>query len=185
MKFSTSPQTLRLGGIALLALTPLSAQFSQLAVTDDGKQLYFSSPLLLRAAPPPDWPLAENRIYLAGTGGVTLFAERGALATCCSGSDGASRPQVTGDGSLVGFTLNNICLPSTDCNFDSISYEAQVRGKQNLDLGQGELQLSRNGRWASSSLVTRSVTILVPTWAACFSICSISQGPWMTSAKPG
>ena len=36
-----------------------------------------------------------------------------------------------------------------------------------------------------STLVTWSVTIRVPTCSACFCICSISQGPWMTSAKPG
>jgi hypothetical protein len=44
---------------------------------------------------------------------------------------------------------------------------------------------SRKGRWERSALSTMSVTISVPTCAAWACICSISQGPWITSAKPG
>ena len=43
----------------------------------------------------------------------------------------------------------------------------------------------RNGRFDRSAVVTMSLTISVPTCAAWACICSISQGPWMTSAKPG
>ena len=45
----------------------------------------------------------------------------------------------------------------------------------------------RGGTAAASDrrLLTWSATSLVPTWAACFCICSMSQGPWITSAKPG
>jgi len=45
--------------------------------------------------------------------------------------------------------------------------------------------LIANGRRDRSTLVTVSWTNLVPTCAAWACICSISQGPWMTSAKPG
>ena len=44
---------------------------------------------------------------------------------------------------------------------------------------------SRNGRCDRSALSTMSLTISVPTCSAWACICSISQGPWMTSAKPG
>ncbi|SPF54457.1 exported hypothetical protein [Candidatus Sulfopaludibacter sp. SbA4] len=149
MNFSTFLQTTRLGAIVLLALTPLRAQFAQLAATDDGKQLYFTSQLLPRGAAPSDLPVPEIRIYRFASGAVTLFAERGALAPQdeFGSGDGATLPQITADGSIVGFTYSNICAPNSDCTA-IIGQEAQLTGKQPLDLGPGTLQLSRNGRWA-------------------------------------
>src|SRR5271157_2869499 len=90
----------------------LSAQFTQLAATDDGKYLYFVSELLLRGRIQNLlWP--ETRLYRFGPDGVTLFAQRGRLAPQSSGGsgDGVSDPQVSGDGSLIGFTLYDICPP--------------------------------------------------------------------------
>ena len=43
----------------------------------------------------------------------------------------------------------------------------------------------RNGRAEKSTSTITSGTIRVPTCSACAAICSISQGPWMASAKPG
>ena len=40
----------------------------------------------------------------------------------------------------------------------------------------------RKGRCDMSTFVTRSLTISAPTCSACFSICSIIQGPWTGSA---
>src|SRR3712207_3322752 len=48
-----------------------------------------------------------------------------------------------------------------------------------------ESQVRRNGRCPSSTATTWSETMRVPTCSACRRICSMSQGPWMTSAKPG
>ena len=45
--------------------------------------------------------------------------------------------------------------------------------------------LRRVRRLEVSRLLTWSVTMRVPTCSACFCICSMSQGPWITSAKPG
>src|SRR5260221_9645155 len=107
-----------LGGMLMLALTlPARAQFAQLAVTDDAKQLYFTSSLLLRSAPSTDQALFETRIYRYASGGVTLFAERGPRAPkgLISSGDGAAMPQVSADGSTVGFTLSDICASGSDC----------------------------------------------------------------------
>ena len=60
-------------------------------------------------------------------------------------------PQVSGDGSLIGFTAHNICLSEDSCT--PVQAEGLLAGAQTVDLGPGVLQLSKNGRWA----------LLVPT----------------------
>jgi len=137
----------------LLLVSPVCGQFAQLAATDDGKQLYFTSQMALKgAASTSPWP--ESRLYRFGPDGVTLFAERGPLAPedTFSSSDGAVSPSVSGDGSLVAFTFNGVCSTISDCV--AITNEAELRGSQTLDLGPGTVQLSRNGRWV---LVTNEV----------------------------
>ena len=131
----------------LLLVAPVRAQFSGLAASDDGNQLYFTSQLLLRGAKSTSQG-PESRLYRFGSGGVTLFAERGPLGPTGSFSsgDGVVSPTVSADGTLVAFTYNDICLASPTCT-ESVS-EAELRGSQTLDLGPGTVQLSRNGRWA-------------------------------------
>jgi uncharacterized protein (TIGR03437 family) len=135
------------GAVLLLLASPVSAQFSQLAATDDGSQLYFTSEMMLHGKVSP-LPSPESMLYRFGPDGVTLFAERGALAdpNDASTGDGVSTPSVSGDGSLVAFTFNGICLSLPDCTVDV--NEAELRGSSTMDLGQGDVQLSRNGRWA-------------------------------------
>lgn len=131
----------------LLALAaPTWAQFAELATTDDGQQLYFSSPLNLRDATAPT--RAESRIFRLAPDGIRLFAERGLLALTESGSnvDGMGMPQVSGDGQTIGYTARNICLTGSTCT--PVSAMAVLRGRLDISLGEGYLQLSRNGRWA-------------------------------------
>jgi hypothetical protein len=132
--------------LVLLAATPLFAQFSQLVATDDGKQVYFISPLILYSGTVTG---TQNRLYRIGPDGVFLVAEappgvRSPFASFAS-SDGVSGPQVSGDGSLVGFTIDNFC--PAPCSA-VIPAEAELQGARTMDLGPGTLQLSRNGRWA-------------------------------------
>jgi uncharacterized protein (TIGR03437 family) len=143
-------------GLIIATACPLFAQFSQLTAIDDGTQVYFTSTLLLKGTTSTaTWP--EARLYLNGPGGVTLYAQRGALAPQIDNvsSQGVSSPQVSGDGSLIGFTFNNICPAGPTCT-TPVPSEAELRGAQTLDLGPGSLQLSRNGKWA---LVTSVQTI--------------------------
>lgn len=143
------------GMLLLLLSVPATAQFAQLSATDDGKQLYFTSQLQLQDVTSASVsPFPEARLYSWGSNGVTLFAERGALASPHVGgsSSGVQFPQATGDGSLVGFTFVDVCPTDPQCT-TSIS-EGEIRGLQTLDLGQGSVQLSHNGRWA---LLTKTV----------------------------
>lgn len=140
---------MRLRSVLLLAGTPLFAQFSQFVATDDGKQVYFTSPLVLYSSPASQ--NAESRLYRIGLDGVFLVAQRPQASTPVwfSGSgDGVSDPQVSGDGSLVGFTYRNLCPAAQNPCQSPIPAEAQLTGAQTADLGRGVLQLSRNGRWA-------------------------------------
>lgn len=124
-------------GIALAA--PVFAQFSQLASTDDGQELYFSSPLVLANSVPSPSPIPQpmSNLYRIGPDGVYLV------------TSGASMPQISGDGSIVGFTNPNFCIttstmpPGTSCG-----PEGELWGTPPTELGAGSLQLSRNGRWA-------------------------------------
>ncbi|HEY1496519.1 MAG TPA: hypothetical protein VGF49_18325 [Candidatus Solibacter sp.] len=137
---------LRRAGMFLLFLaTPARAQFAELAATDDGKQLFFTSQMILKGAEPSAWP--ETRLYRFGSK-VEVFAERGSLApegTFGSG-DGVSHPSVSGDGSVVGFTFNGVCRSTGNCS--EVVNRVEVRGRETLDLGPGVVQVSRNGRWA-------------------------------------
>jgi uncharacterized protein (TIGR03437 family) len=129
----------------LLAGLPLAAQFAELASTDDGRQLYFSSTLQF-AGKVAD--RGETRIYRVAEDGISLFAERGPLGSLNSFSSGfgARSPQVSGDGQTVGLTLRDICPNETPC-ITTVN-RVEVRGRYNRVLGTGSLALSRNGRWA-------------------------------------
>jgi len=133
----------------LVLLSPLClfAQFSEIAVTDDGRQVYFSSTLRLKGQLPAR---SEYRIYrYTEAGGIELFAERGDLAYRFGGgsSDGARMPQVSGDGQTVALTLQGICEGAAPCNTNTQS-RGEIRGHHAGVLGPGSAYLSRNGKWA-------------------------------------
>src|SRR5579872_5236408 len=96
--------------LLLLAAIPLYAQSSQFAATDDGSQVYFVSPLVLFGSPTTQD--SELRLYRLGADGVKLIAQEQTVRNpfaFSSGSDGISNPQVSGDGTLIGYTLQNVC----------------------------------------------------------------------------
>jgi uncharacterized protein (TIGR03437 family) len=134
--------------LLLLLATPVRAQFTELAATDDGKQLFFTSQLLLKGAKSSS-SFPETRLYRSGSNGVEVFAERGPLAPdwTFGSSDGVSHPSVSGDGSVVGFTFNDVCSSATNCS-ETVN-RVEVRGRETLDLGPGVVQVSRNGHWAA------------------------------------
>ena len=136
--------------LMLLIVGPLTAQFSQLTMTDDGKQIYFTSSLLLKSSP-GQGGISQGRLYRLAADGVSVAAERGNMAppSAFMTEIGLEYPQVSGDCSVVAFTFVNVCPGSTqsgECL--PVDVEGAVRGKQSLDLGRGTVQLSRNGRWA-------------------------------------
>src|SRR5437588_12985086 len=98
------------GMLMLLTVGPLTAQFSQLTMTDDGAQVYFTSPLLLKSTP-GQGGIGEGRLYRLTKDGASLVAERGKLAapSVFTAETGLEFPQVSSDGSLVASTLVNVC----------------------------------------------------------------------------
>ncbi len=125
----------------------LIAQFAELATTNDGGDLYFTSTLRWKGQAPER---AESRIYHAtGTGAPQLYAERGDLAYKFGGGsgDGARIPQVSGDGQTVALTLEGICDSPGGCNSNT-RWRAEIRGRNATILGDGAVYLSGNGRWA-------------------------------------
>jgi uncharacterized protein (TIGR03437 family) len=140
----------RFASLLLIFAGPGWSQFTELATTDDAQHLYFTSQLRLsaNAAATP-----EYRVFHFGPAGAELFAERSPMpppnnmATITSGSgdrDGVDGPQVSGDGSLIGVTSHYDCSSGSSCT----PAEGLLRGARVADLGPGNLQLSRNGRWA-------------------------------------
>lgn len=125
---------------------PLAAQINDFSTTGDGSTLYFTSPMILRGAPPATRP--ETRLYRLGPAGLSLYFERGPLGPPVGGgsSDGISRPYVSSDGRTVAFTLSGLCF---DAECRSIGAQsAELRGAYDGSVGLGTVQLSRNGQWA-------------------------------------
>jgi len=165
----------------LLATLPLCAQFSQLAATDDGRQLYFTSQMLFKGggtAVTQSWP--ESRLFRFGGDGLSLFLERGPLASTfsISSSSGVTNPTVTADGSLVGYTLNDVCIPAGP-NCKEAGNVTQIRGTRSIDPGSGTIQLSRNGKWALLTSVDEIVrTTLLDLSTNQQTV--VNEGPWYT-----
>ena len=146
------------GMLLLLLAGPVCAQFAQLAATDDGTQLYFVASMVLKSADPE--ASRELRVYRFAGGALSLFAERGQLAPEWSRSngDGVAYPSVSGGGEAIAIAYHNICRdPQCAEAIDRV----EVRGRETLDLGPGEAQISRNGRWAHVLSVGEETSTLV------------------------
>ena len=129
---------MRLILLLLVITSPLRAQFWDLASTDDGRQLYFGSSLVLRGSTPPN-SSSPHRLYAIDEGGVRLIS-----AT-------AMTPRISGDGRVVGYTDASFCTAKP---IGGSCVEAMLLGPSNADLGTGDLMLSRSGRWALVSQVS-------------------------------
>jgi hypothetical protein len=139
------PDARRAGMLLLLLAAPVGAQFVQLATTDDGGRVFFTTPMSLKGAGPSRW--RESRLYRFGADGLTLFAERDPLApeSKFEPGYGVRDPSVSADGAVVGLTYTGICV-DREC-VDRLP-QTEVRGRQTVALGPGRVQVSRNGRWA-------------------------------------
>src|SRR5258708_30824037 len=118
--------------ILFLLSLPACAQFGEFAATADGRQLYFSSTLRLTAATATA-TAPESRIFRITDGVVELYAESQHTQ---SSNNGARAPQVSSDGSVIGFSLDS---------------HAVLQGAKSADLGFAPLVLSRSAQWAALS----------------------------------
>jgi uncharacterized protein (TIGR03437 family) len=142
--------SLRILTILLLACPPfLLSQYSGLATTDDGSQLYFSSPLRLRGSDEPVFP----KIFRY-TGQFELFRDTGSSASFPSlgypfDIFQLTDPDVSGDGSVVAYTSHLFCLFPTHC-VSGVQNNGNIAGADISPdlLGNGLIRLSGNKQYA-------------------------------------
>jgi uncharacterized protein (TIGR03437 family) len=119
------------------------AEFTEIAASDDGGQIYVTTTFVIDGVvnttplPPPE------RVFQVGTGQATLLVQPDTTTMPLAQ---ASTPQVSGDGSVVGYTMNLICAAAMPCGAQNV--ESFLKSPTAKDLGPGALQLSRNGQWA-------------------------------------
>ena len=146
--------------LLLLAVAPPSlAQFWDLASTDDGSQLYFGSSLVLAGASAAN--LNPAQVYKIDKDGIHIISTH------------AMTPQVSGDGQVAGYTDTSFCTAKPT---PPSCVEAMLAGPPATDLGTGDLQLSKNGRWALVSQVSSNSSLL-PIGAVLIDLVNGSRTP--------
>jgi uncharacterized protein (TIGR03437 family) len=134
--------------IVLLAAFAAHGQFRELAVTDDGAQIYFYSDLKLKATPD-----RQGGIYRIVRGRLELIQEAPPPPTdlvAMLRPQSIGQPQVSGDGQVVAYTRTYGCQGGSSCDFagypNYYSY-VSVRGEWLAEPLGGRAQVSRNGRY--------------------------------------
>ncbi len=135
--------------IVFLVSSSLSAQmgFHHLATTDDGKQLYFSSPLRMRGAQ----QYGHDKIFRLVDDGFELFAmeQLQPPATPLSNFYLLSEPDVSGDGAVVSYVAWRTCLGVSSCLFAELNQSNILGAVPNAPTTfTGRTRLSRSGRYA-------------------------------------
>lgn len=132
--------------ILLLCLSfSLTAQIQDLATTDDGSVLYFSTPYRLKNSS----DVGYSKIFRYTNGEFQLFRE---IAFMSFGSDTnfylARRPSVSGDGITVVYTATRDCFGGSHCLYFAYNqgFMASATGTDK-NLGPGMLTLSPDGRY--------------------------------------
>ena len=130
---------MRLLLMGFLSVLCALAQFTEIAASDDGSQIYVTTTFVIDGVV-NSGPLQAERIFQVSTGHASLFAQLDATTLPFAEAGG---PQVSGDGTAVGYTVNNFCTAAPCGNQNVESFLAPSK-----DIGPGALQLSRNGQWA-------------------------------------
>jgi uncharacterized protein (TIGR03437 family) len=126
----------------------LSAQIRDLAATDDGSRLYFSAPYRLTGSAEPGYQKLFR--YAGGRFEVFRRLDRQELMGAPYHDTNfylAERPQVSADGSVVGYTASRTCLGGSHCVAYTL-HEAYLAGSPDTMPGAGWLTLSPGGRYA-------------------------------------
>lgn len=140
------------GALALLLAGRVSAQFSGLAPTDDGSQLYFVTSVRLASELSQNLP-ATPAIYRIRAGVIERMTVPPPVSTG-SPQQSQGNPQVSGDGSVFSYTEYQVCIGGSSCityptTSDSV---LSVGGKPYGTPLPGEAQISRNGRFVFNAL---------------------------------
>ena len=152
---------MRFSALLLCISSCLSAQIQDLATTDDGTVLYFSTPYRLKGST----DVGYSKIFRYTNGEFQLFRE---IALVPEPPDTnfylARRPSVSGDGSTVVYTASRNCVGGSHCVFFSYD-QGFVAGVGGVDkfLAYGMLTLSPDGRYV---LIHATRTLATPYYVA-------------------
>ena len=166
-----------IAAILLLSASEIPAQFKNLASTDNGDQLYFSSSFRLRGTS----EFSHEKIFRNANGGFQLYAQREFTPPTDSRFSNYYRliePDVSGDGRIVSYVAERDCIPQgSGCLYHEY-FQSTISGagSQVSSVLEGQVQLSRNGRYALQSkssfgiqqlidLTTGASTTIADTWA--------------------
>src|ERR1039457_3477260 len=144
--------------LLLFAGLPVLAQFSGLATTTDGPQLYFSSTLRLRGSTESDAP----KIFRHGAKFdlVEEVLRDNSIPNQLSNYYMLIEPQVSGDGKVVAYTSTLECYASqsTVCG---TQYLPNVVGENPFPthaLGEGHARLSPDGRYLATCCLADQIS---------------------------
>lgn len=121
-------------------------QFSGLAVTDDGEQVYFTTSLRLKTEIGQKLP-STPAVYRAIRGSVERFTAVAPFDYIRPVSYGNA--QTSGDGEVVSFTRTDMCVGGSSCYSHPTTYYSTllIRGQPDPITLCGNAQISRNGRY--------------------------------------
>lgn len=122
-------------------------QFSDLAATDDGGQLYFATSLRLKSESELKLP-PTSAIYRISDGRVERFTEPPAFSPGLQQYQGV--PQLSGDGRVASYTTTFVCSGGSSCFlFHPTTYWSSllVNGQPLGNNLAGQTQISRNGQY--------------------------------------
>ncbi len=139
--------------LALLFAGSASAQFSGLAPTDDGSQLYFVTRVRLASELAQHLP-ATTAIYRIRAGAIERLTDP-PPAGVGSPQQLQGNPQVSGDGRVFSYTEYLQCIGGSSCiTRPSTSHSLlSVAGQPDGAPLAGEAQISRNGRFVFNALL--------------------------------
>lgn len=134
----------RLALLGLLCMALARAQFSDLATTDDGSQVFFVTPLRQRGSD----QLPHEKVFALGDSGIRLLFQRERNSLYYTSPFFPSSVTASGDGLLVAFDLGALCSGGSSCIMRELSQGVV------LDCGSGRetspgphVRISRNGRY--------------------------------------
>jgi uncharacterized protein (TIGR03437 family) len=139
---------MRLVLAAILVSLSAFAQFQDLATTDDGAQLYFSSAARLRSS----GEVANRKLFVLDASGPHLVAQRDKgepYGWTFTNFYDLFAPEPSADGSILAFTAYRSCGGGSGC-LQVEDYEANIVGLANPPqwTASGHITMSRNGRFA-------------------------------------
>jgi hypothetical protein len=145
--------------LPLIALAAAQAQFSGLSTTNDGAQVYFSSPLPMRGTSQFLWP----KIFrIDATGAALIAAVQRSSPVPPTNAYVLDDPQVSGDGRLLLYrgTLNCGCCSSCFLREQHVTTLLDLTTGASAEVG-ANARFSRNGRYLAA-FASGNVTPLPP-----------------------